>query len=138
MKILMTIICAVVVSIAGCGGEKEKYVTYKNVDSSSINVSDFSRYVIETCVDIYRADQNQEFNPRYSVSSIYQTGQSDIVEVSMSEVRYVQGSRQEQNKLLYCSRFSKNGTDTIYSHRYLDTLANYLVDKKYSTFKIEI
>lgn len=138
MKILVVIICGIVVSISGCGGDKEKYITYKNVDSSLISTSDLSRYVIETCVDIYRENQNQEFNPRYSVSSVHQTGQNNIVEVSMTEVRYVQGSRQEQSKLTYCSRFSKGETDTIYSHRYLDTLANYLVDKKYSTFKIEI
>ena len=124
------------IGLAGCDSG-EQYVSYKGVDSSLIKTLDFSRYVIETCVDVYREKQNQDFEPRYSVTSIAQTGKNNILEIKMTEVRYVRGSRQEQDKFLYCSRFDNKGTDTIFSHRYLDTFTKYLREKNYSTYPIE-
>ncbi|MEZ9998786.1 hypothetical protein AB4428_10825 [Vibrio lentus] len=137
MKLVKYLITGSLIGLVGCDSGAQ-YISYENVDSSSIEVPDFSRYVIETCVDIYREKQNQDFEPRFSVTSITQTGINNILEIKMIEVRYVQGSRQEQSRFLYCSRFDKQGSDTIFSHRYLDTFSKYLGDKKYSTYPIDI
>lgn len=137
MKLVKYLIGGSLIGLVGCDSG-EQYISYNNVDSSSIEAPDFSRYIIENCIDIYREKQNQNFDPRYSVTSISQTGKNNILEIKMTEVRYVRGSRQEQSRFLYCSRFDKKGTDTIFSHRYLDTFTKYLGDKKYSTYPIDL
>ncbi|WP_350634495.1 hypothetical protein [Pseudoalteromonas sp. GW168-MNA-CIBAN-0100] len=137
MKLAKYLITGSLIGLVGCDSGTQ-YISYKNVDTSSIEAPDFSRYIIETCVDIYREKQNQNFDPRYSVISIAQTGKNNVLEIKMMEVRYVKGSRQEQNRFLYCSRFDKEGTDTIFSHLYLDTFTKYLEGKKYSTYPIDL
>ncbi|WP_256385191.1 hypothetical protein [Photobacterium toruni] len=136
MKLVNYLVMIVLFGLSGCDSD-EQYISYENINTSVLKSSNFSRYIVETCVDIYREKQNKKFNPRYAVTEVVQTGHNNIVEIKMNEVRYVQGSRQEKNLFLYCSRFDRNNTDSILSHRYLDTFIKYFNEKQYITYRIE-
>jgi len=137
-KYLVVVLAAISLILFGCTDEVN-YRSYENVDSSMISVSNKSRSVIETCVDIEKERQNKEFSPRYTITSVSQTGQNNIIEIGMIEVRYVRGARQEQEMFLYCSSFNANGKDVMNSHRrYLDPIANYLAKKGYTTIHVPL
>ncbi|WP_392344039.1 hypothetical protein [Pseudoalteromonas prydzensis] len=138
-KIIFPAILTVVsLFLFGCADEIN-YPSYENIESSMISVPKESRYVIETCVDIEKGRQNKEFSPRYTITSASQTGENNIIEIGMTEVRYVRGDRQEQNMFLYCSRFIQNGNDVMNSHRnYLDTMDKYLAEKGYTTIHVPL
>ena len=113
--------------------------SYDGIDSSKIDVPAESRYVIETCVYIDKTKQKKEFTPRYTVNAASQTGVNNILEIGMTEVRYVRGDRQERDFQLYCYRFLKDGVDSINSQRYwLDEPSKWLTDKGYETIHLPL
>jgi hypothetical protein len=112
---------------------------YRYIDSSNISISEDGHYLVDTCVAIDRSKQNMDFSPRYTITSASQTGENNILEIGMTEVRYVGGQRQEQSMFLYCTRFFLNGGDSINSHRnYLDVMVKWLAKKGYKTIPMPL
>lgn len=135
-KRLPAILTSLSTLLIGCTGD---FPSYDGIDSSKINVPPESRFVIETCVDIDKGKQKKEFSPRYTVNSVSQTGVNNILEIGMTEVRYVRGDRQEQDMQLYCFRFRQNGNDMMNSHRlYIDVPVKWLAERGYETIHVPL
>ena len=64
--------------------------------------------------------------------------ENNVIEIQMTEVRYVRGGRQEQERFLYCSEFMRGDTSSIHSHRYLDTFLKWLSEKNYRAVPMEL